>query len=228
MNCGARDTHSFCFPFLLFLIFSLFSSFFSMAHFLVNTRPTADYVDRRELLRSRLDEGEFKKRRQPLLNRSATVYVGNLSFYTSEEQLRIHFLPCGPIRDLVMGLNEQSRTPCGFSFIVFETTEAAAMAVLNLSGTLLDDRVIRVSWDVGCDPTRRWGRGAEGGQVVDAVRHNLDEGRGGLGSQRRNELQVGVLTEEEELLPYTWVTPPVRKRKAQPVSGGDGNKRRRV
>ncbi|CCW61740.1 unnamed protein product [Phytomonas sp. EM1] len=190
-----------------------------MSSILVDATPFMAYVDRRELLKSLRSESEFRAHRQVCLNHSTTVYVGNLSFYTSEQQLMEHFRPCGAIRDIVMGLSESSRTPCGFCFIVFEAQAAAAMAVQVLHGTLLDDRVISVGWDVGCDESRRWGRGAHGGQVVDGVRQNLDEGRGGLGALRRDALGVEASLAEEEMLEYTWIAPRVVKRRLAPAAG---------
>lgn len=181
---------------------------------LVDNVPRMQYVDRHELLRSLLTTEEFQLRRQEQLNDSTTVYVGNLSFYTTEEQLYDHFAPCGHIRDIVMGLNESTRCPCGFCFIVYESQAAAVQAVQSLGGTLLDDRIISVSWDVGCDASRRWGRGAHGGQVVDGVRQNLDEGRGGLGALRRDALGVAASTAEEELITYEWVAAPAKRRAA--------------
>ncbi|KEG11271.1 nuclear cap binding protein [Trypanosoma grayi] len=178
-----------------------------MAEYLLDTTPRMAYVDRHELLRSLLTEKDFIMRRQEQLNKSTTVYVGNLSFYTTEEQIWEHFTPCGHVRDVVMGLSEITRTPCGFCFVVFEQQCAAISAVSELHGTLLDDRSITVSWDVGCDASRRWGRGAHGGQVVDAVRQNLDSGRGGLGALRRDELGVAAAVAEEQIVQYTWVPP---------------------
>ncbi|KAG8345221.1 putative RNA recognition motif (a k a RRM RBD or RNP domain) [Trypanosoma vivax] len=178
-----------------------------MAEYIVDVTPRMAYVDRQELLRSLLSEKEFVLRRQQQLNKSTTVYVGNLSFYTTEEQIWVHFSSCGHIRDLVMGLSEATRTPCGFCFVVFEQQSAAMSAVSDLHETLLDDRIITVSWDVGCDHSRRWGRGAYGGQVVDGVRQNLDEGRGGLGVLRREELGIAAAVAEEEVVHYSWVPP---------------------
>jgi nuclear cap-binding protein subunit 2 len=186
----------------------------TMSSYLVDSVPRMQYVDRHELLRSLLTTGEFQERRQEQLNDSTTVYVGNLSFYTTEDQLYTHFSPCGHIRDIVMGLNETTRCPCGFCFIVFESQAAAVMAVQGLHGSLLDDRVVSVSWDVGCDASRRWGRGAHGGQVVDGVRQNLDEGRGGLGALRRDALGVAASTAEKELVAYEWVSAPAKRRAA--------------
>ncbi|GET90639.1 nuclear cap binding protein, putative [Leishmania tarentolae] len=185
-----------------------------MSSDLVDTVPRMEYVDRHELLRSLLTTEEFRERRQEQLNYSTTVYVGNLSFYTAEEQVYNHFSPCGHIRDIVMGLNEVTRCPCGFCFVVFESQAAAVLAVQVLNGSLLDDRVVSVSWDVGCDGSRRWGRGAHGGQVVDGVRQNLDEGRGGLGALRRDALGVAASTAEEGLIAYEWVEVPPKRRGA--------------
>ncbi|CCW67965.1 unnamed protein product [Phytomonas sp. Hart1] len=190
-----------------------------MSSLLVDSTPFMAYVDRRELLRSLLPENEFRAHRQVCLNHSTTVYVGNLSFYTSESQLLAHFRPFGAIRDILMGLSDTTRTPCGFCLVVFEAQAAAAMAVQGLHGTLLDDRVISVGWDVGCDESRRWGRGAHGGQVVDGVRQNLDEGRGGLGALRRDALGVEASLVEDEIVEYTWIAPQVIKRKPTTASG---------
>ncbi|KAH9580027.1 RNA recognition motif domain [Trypanosoma melophagium] len=183
-----------------------------MAEYLVDTTPRMAYVDRHELLRSLLPEKEFVVRRQEQLNKSTTVYVGNLSFYTTEEQIWEYFTTCGHVRDVVVGLSEVTRTPCGFCFVVYEQQCAALSAVTDLHGTLLDDRIITVSWDVGCDESRRWGRGAQGGQVVDVLRQNLDNGRGGLGALRRDELGIRALLEEQELVHYNWI-PPRRTKK---------------
>lgn len=55
---------------------------------------------------------EFDER----LRTSTTLYVGNLSFYTSEEQLLEAFSKAGDVLRIVMGLDKQQRTPCGFAF----------------------------------------------------------------------------------------------------------------
>ena len=55
---------------------------------------------------------EFDER----LRTSTTLYVGNLSFYTSEEQLLEAFSKAGDVLRIIMGLDKQQRTPCGFAF----------------------------------------------------------------------------------------------------------------
>lgn len=56
---------------------------------------------------------------QHALETSTTVYVGNLSFYTREEQIWELFSVVGEVRRIVMGLNKHELTPCGFCFVEY-------------------------------------------------------------------------------------------------------------
>lgn len=47
----------------------------------------------------------------------------------------------------------------------FYLREEAMNAVRYVSGTKLDDRIIRTDWDVGFSEGRQYGRGQRGGQV---------------------------------------------------------------
>lgn len=60
-----------------------------------------------------------------LLRLSTTLYIGNLSFYTTEEQIYELFSKCGDIRRIVMGLDKYKKTPCGFCFLEYYTREDA-------------------------------------------------------------------------------------------------------
>lgn len=50
-------------------------------------------------------------------------------------------------------------------FIRFYSREDTEDAVKYISGTILDDRPIRVDFDWGFQEGRQWGRGRSGGQV---------------------------------------------------------------
>lgn len=52
-----------------------------------------------------------------------------------------------------------------------------------ISGTKLDERVIRCDIDPGFSEGRQFGRGKSGGQVRDEYREEYDAGRGGWGHQ---------------------------------------------
>uniref|UniRef100_A0A0D3F7J3 Nuclear cap-binding protein subunit 2 n=1 Tax=Oryza barthii TaxID=65489 RepID=A0A0D3F7J3_9ORYZ len=111
------------------------------------------------------------------LQASVTVYVGNMSFYTTEEQAYELFSRAGEIRKIIMGLDKNSKTPCGFCFILYYSREDAEDAVKYISGTMLDDRPIRVDFDWGFEEGRQWGRGRSGGQKeLEAQRELVDYG----------------------------------------------------
>ncbi|KAH8277426.1 hypothetical protein KR026_010668 [Drosophila bipectinata] len=115
------------------------------------------------------------------LRESTTLYVGNLSFYTTEEQIHELFSRCGDVRVIVMGLDKYKKTPCGFCFVEYYTRAEAEAAMRFVNGTRLDDRLIRVDWDAGFIEGRQYGRGKTGGQVRDEYRTDYDAGRGGYG-----------------------------------------------
>lgn len=53
----------------------------------------------------------------------------------------------------------------------------------HISGTKLDERIIRCDLDLGYKDGRQFGRGRSGGQVRDEHRQDYDPGRGGWGAQ---------------------------------------------
>lgn len=113
--------------------------------------------------------------------KSSTIYVGNLSFYTSEEQIYELFSKCGFIKRIIMGLDRFKFTPCGFCFIIYNTPQEALNAVKYLGDTKLDDKSITIDLDPGFEDGRQFGRGKSGGQVSDELRFEFDASRGGYG-----------------------------------------------
>uniref|UniRef100_A0A023FWR5 Nuclear cap-binding protein subunit 2 n=1 Tax=Amblyomma parvum TaxID=251391 RepID=A0A023FWR5_AMBPA len=116
-----------------------------------------------------------------LLRTSSTLYIGNMSFYTTEEQIYELFSKCGDVKKVIMGLDRFHKTPCGFCFVEYYTREDAENAMRYVNGTKLDDRIIRTDWDAGFIEGRQYGRGKTGGQVRDEYRTDYDSGRGGYG-----------------------------------------------
>ncbi|RVW46786.1 Nuclear cap-binding protein subunit 2 [Vitis vinifera] len=56
----------------------------------------------------------------------------------------------------------------------YYSRDDAEDAVKYISGTVLDDRPIRVDFDWGFQEGRQWGRGRSGGQVRDEYRTDYD------------------------------------------------------
>ncbi|KAK0621221.1 hypothetical protein B0T17DRAFT_280321 [Bombardia bombarda] len=154
-------------------------------------RPSAYYTSRRRRPDNHRD-GEEDTNMQPEqtedpLKDATTIYVGNLSFYTTEEQVYELFSKCGEIKRLVMGLDRITKTPCGFCFVEYYTHQDALDCMKYIGGTKLDERIIRTDLDPEFEEGRQYGRGKSGGQVRDEYREDYDEGRGGLGRAIRSE-----------------------------------------
>eukprot|EP01116_Phalansterium_solitarium_P002312 TRINITY_DN12260_c0_g1_i1.p1 TRINITY_DN12260_c0_g1~~TRINITY_DN12260_c0_g1_i1.p1 ORF type:complete len:250 (+),score=59.41 TRINITY_DN12260_c0_g1_i1:38-751(+) len=116
-----------------------------------------------------------------LMATTSTLYVGNLSFYTTEEQIYELFSKCGEIKRIIMGLNRETKTPCGFCFVEYMLRDDAVDCLKFINGTRLDDRTIRTDLDPGFKDGRQFGRGKSGGQKRDEFRLDYDPGRGGYG-----------------------------------------------
>ncbi|XP_028295231.1 nuclear cap-binding protein subunit 2-like isoform X1 [Gouania willdenowi] len=118
---------------------------------------------------------------ESLLKYSPTLYVGNLSFYTTEEQVHELFSKAGDVKRIIIGLDKVKKTACGFCFVEYYTRADAENAMRFINGTRLDDRIIRTDWDAGFKEGRQYGRGKSGGQVRDEYRQDYDPARGGYG-----------------------------------------------
>jgi RNA recognition motif-containing protein len=71
----------------------------------------------------------------------------------------------GSVKNVIMGLDRNTKTPCGFCFVTYWTRKDALAAVKYLNGTKLDNRQLRVDIDYGFEEGRQFGRGRSGGQV---------------------------------------------------------------
>ena len=136
---------------------------------------------------------QFKnfKQQEDACKKSCFVYLGNLSFFTNEQQIHGLFSMSGDVVRVIMGLNKTTRKPCGFAFVEFSTHKDAAVAKRAFDGSTLDERVIKVEIDPGFTEGRQYGRGNKGGQVRDEMRHGYDAHRGGEGGALGMQMQGG-------------------------------------
>ncbi|XP_077304850.1 transformer-2 protein homolog beta isoform X1 [Lithobates pipiens] len=74
--------------------------------------------------------------------------VFGLSLYTTERDLREVFSKYGPIADVSIVYDQQSRRSRGFSFVYFENVEDAKEAKERANGMELDGRRIRVDFSI--------------------------------------------------------------------------------
>ena len=72
------------------------------------------------------------------------IYVGNLTYETTEDSLRQAFTQFGGIEDLVLIKDRDTGRSKGFGFITFDSQKAAEGS-LKMDGQQLDGRAIKVN-----------------------------------------------------------------------------------
>jgi len=76
---------------------------------------------------------------------SRKLYVGNLSFQATEEELRTLFAQAGTVESVKIITDQYSGRPRGFGFVEMATEEAAAKAIRMFNGHSLKERNLVVS-----------------------------------------------------------------------------------
>jgi RNA recognition motif-containing protein len=102
---------------------------------------------------------------------SAKLFVGNLSYQATEEDLRELFQQAGTVQSVRIVTDQFTGRPRGFGFVEMSTPEEASQAVDQLNGRVFRDRNLVV------DQARSQGGGGGGG--------GRPPGRGGFRDDRR-------------------------------------------
>jgi cold-inducible RNA-binding protein len=90
------------------------------------------------------------------------LYVGNLSYATSEDQLKAFFEGRGrKVTDVYMPRDRETGNPRGFAFVELESAEDAQAAIQELDGQDLEGRALRIN--EAREPSGGGGRGGGGG-----------------------------------------------------------------
>lgn len=76
---------------------------------------------------------------------SAKVYVGNLSWNTTDETLREAFNGFGQVLDSIVMRDRDTGRSRGFGFVTFENKQEAESAINNLNEQELDGRRIKIN-----------------------------------------------------------------------------------
>jgi cold-inducible RNA-binding protein len=76
---------------------------------------------------------------------STKLYVGNLSFETTENDLQDLFTPHGPVTEVNLMQDRVTGKPRGFGFVTMETKEGAEAAIQALNGQDLKGRALTVN-----------------------------------------------------------------------------------
>jgi RNA recognition motif-containing protein len=76
---------------------------------------------------------------------NSKLYVGNLSFKTTEDELRSAFGQFGSVTDVYVAMDKMTGRPRGFAFVTMGTDEEAKAAAEKLNGTDLGGRQLTVN-----------------------------------------------------------------------------------
>jgi RNA recognition motif-containing protein len=92
------------------------------------------------------------------------LYVGNISYRTTEDELRELFSQCGEVVSVKLITDAHTGNAKGFGFVEMATEEAAQKAVAELNATMFGERTITVAEAKPQQPRERRGFGGGGGR----------------------------------------------------------------
>uniref|UniRef100_A0A667WYT0 Cold inducible RNA binding protein n=1 Tax=Myripristis murdjan TaxID=586833 RepID=A0A667WYT0_9TELE len=113
------------------------------------------------------------------------LFVGGLSFDTTEQSLEDVFSKYGQISEVVVIKDRETQRSRGFGFVTFENPDEAKDAMIALNGKSLDGRQIRVDQAGKSGSGGRSGGGYRGGSSGGGTYYpNWGRGGGGRGGGR--------------------------------------------
>lgn len=89
------------------------------------------------------------------------LYVGNLPYSTTEDELKRLFSQAGTVDSVTMPLERETGRPRGFAFVEMASDQDAENAINMFNGYMLDGRALRVN--VAKEREMGRGRGGYGG-----------------------------------------------------------------
>ena len=93
---------------------------------------------------------------------NSKLFVGNLSFNTTENDLQDTFAAHGTVSEVNLMMDRDSGRPRGFGFITMSTPEEAQAAIDALNGKSIDGRALTVN--IAKPREERTGGGGGGGR----------------------------------------------------------------
>ena len=80
------------------------------------------------------------------VNRNCSVFVGNIPYEATEDELRAIFSRVGPVVSLRLMYDKDTKQPKGFGFIEYRDIETAYSCMRNLNDVEYGGRPMRVDW----------------------------------------------------------------------------------
>lgn len=108
------------------------------------------------------------------------MYVGNLSFDTTEADLHTLFAPYGHVTEAALVMDRMTGRPRGFAFVTMDSKQAMDDAIAAINGKEVDGRALVVNEARPREERPAYGGGGGGGGGGGRG------GRGGRGGDRDN------------------------------------------
>jgi cold-inducible RNA-binding protein len=116
---------------------------------------------------------------------STKLFVGNLSFNTTENDLQEAFAAHGQVVEANLMMDRMTGRSRGFAFITYSTPEEAQKAITAMNGAKLDGRALTVN--IARPKEDRPGGGGGGRDRDRGPRRDYEGGSGGGGGGGRRE-----------------------------------------
>ena len=113
----------------------------------------------------------------------AKLYVGNLSYDTTEDDLRTYFAQAGTVNEVALIKDRDSGKSKGFAFVTMSSQDEANKAIEQFNGKTLGSRELTVN--VARPREERSGGGGYDSNRRGGYRSNSNSGRSGGGGNRR-------------------------------------------
>lgn len=115
------------------------------------------------------------------------IYVGNLPFSATDDQLAQMFGPYGNVVDARVITDRSTGQGKGFGFVEMGTEDEARNAIEQLNGTVMDGRTLRVNEAQPRPDRPRGGGGGYGGGGYGGGGYGGGSRGGGYGSRRDDD-----------------------------------------
>jgi RNA recognition motif-containing protein len=125
----------------------------------------------------------FAKRKEPIFVMGKRLYVGSLSYYTTEQALEDFFAQVGQVESVRIVTDRDTGRAKGFGFVEMVNEEDAQRAITTLNNAELDGRTLVVN--EAKPQERREGGGGYGGGRGGYGGGNRGGGGGGYGGGNR-------------------------------------------
>lgn len=102
-----------------------------------------DEADRLQAMQSELQKESLDLKEDKKDQDARSIYVGNVDYDSTPEELSQHFQSCGTINRITIPLNKYTQSPMGYAYIEFAEPALVAQALV-LNGSTFRARELKI------------------------------------------------------------------------------------